>query len=239
MKDLVKLFSKITGIFRSVLTIIFLLGIAFLALVDVNLLVASVDIAGLPNIANGFIKPIFISISAICFVINIIITKHIYKVGTSGRYHISNLCFGLIFIVIDAFIYVILREVKTPIIYVLMALNALIVINSILGLIAKSKGYYEDDLIIDEEVKPKEFIEFQNPSQTSDDKNAHTKIKFDDNNKSATDDLNYQILDEDEKLVYESKDVNSPSNDFSQSKRIAKKKEIKNRNVADKTNKNE
>ena len=77
MKELVKLFSTITGIFRSVVTIIFLLGIAFVALVDVNLLMAAADIAGFPNIAKGLIKAILIGIFALSFIINVIMNQSI------------------------------------------------------------------------------------------------------------------------------------------------------------------
>lgn len=116
MKDLIKLLSTITGIFRSVVTIIFLLGIAFTVLVDVNLLIASIDIAGFSQVSKGLVKPILIGVFAISFIINTIITRNIFSAGTTGRYHMSNLCFGLIFIIIDAFIYVILRQIKTPLI---------------------------------------------------------------------------------------------------------------------------
>ncbi|WP_282928623.1 hypothetical protein [Anaerococcus sp. Marseille-Q7828] len=229
MKELVKLFSTITGIFRSVVTIVFLLAIAFVALVDVNLLMAAVDIAGFPNIAKGLIKAILIGIFALSFIINVIITRHIFKAGTTGKYHISNLCFALIFIIIDAFIFVMLRDTKTILIYIIMALNALIVINSILGLIAKSRGAYEDEHILEEDVKPKEYIEFENKNDVV--KANNDKIKIDDTSKVKTSDSNYQLLEKDKKMVYES----SPktNKDQGQTVRIAKKKEKKENNVGE------
>ena len=229
MKELVKLFSTITGIFRSVVTIVFLLAIAFVALVDVNLLMAAVDIAGFPNIAKGLIKAILIGIFALCFIINVVITRHIFKAGSLGKYHISNLCFALIFIIIDAFILVMLRDAKSPLIYVVMALNAIIVINSILGLIAKSRGAYEYEHILEEDVKPKEYIEFENKNDVV--KANNDKIKIDDTSKVKTSDANYQLLEKDKKMVYES----SPkaNKDQSQTVRIAKKKEKKESNVGE------
>ncbi len=221
MKELVKLFSTITGIFRSVVTIIFLLGIAFVALVDVNLLMAAADIAGFPNIAKGLIKAILIGIFALCFIINVIITRHIFKAGTTGKYHISNLCFALIFIIIDAFIFVMLRDTKTILIYIIMALNALIVINSILGLIAKSRGAYDDEHVLEEDVKPKEYIEFENKNDVV--KASNEKIKIDDPSKVKTSDTNYQLLEKDKKMVYESRP--KENKDQGQTVRIAKKKE--------------
>lgn len=229
MKELVKLFSTITGIFRSVVTIVFLLAIAFVALVDVNLLMAAVDMAGFPNIAKGLIKAILIGIFALCFIFNVVITRHIFKAGSLGKYHISNLCFALIFIIIDAFILVMLRDEKSPLIYVVMALNAIIVINSILGLIAKSKGAYEDEHILEEDVKPKEYIEFENKNKVV--KENNDKIKIDDTSKVKTSDANYQLLEKDKKMVYES----SPkaNKDQSQTVRIAKKKEKIETNVGE------
>lgn len=221
MKELVKLFSTITGIFRSVVTIIFLLGIAFVALVDVNLLMAAADIAGFPNIAKGLIKAILIGIFALCFIINVIITRHIFKAGTTVKYHISNLCFALIFIIIDAFIFVMLRDTKTILIYIIMALNALIVINSILGLIAKSRGAYDDEHVLEEDVKPKEYIEFENKNDVV--KASNEKIKIDDPSKVKTSDTNYQLLEKDKKMVYESRP--KENKDQGQTVRIAKKKE--------------
>lgn len=227
MKDLIKLLSTITGIFRSVVTIIFLLGIAFTVLVDVNLLIASIDIAGFSQVSKGLVKPILIGVFAISFIINTIITRNIFSAGTTGRYHMSNLCFGLIFIIIDAFIYVILRQIKTPLIFVFMGLNALIVINSILGLIAKSKGYYDDELILEEDVKPKEYIQFENTNQSSKETYNSSNIVIDNSKKpraEKTNDSNYQVLEKDKKMVYESK---SKSDSKGQTTRIAKKKEIK------------
>lgn len=230
MKDFIKLLSTITGIFRSVVTIIFLLAIAFIVLVDVNLLAASIDIAGFPQISIGLVKPVLIGICALSFIINIIITRNIFKAGSTGRYHMSNLCFGLIFIIIDAFIYLILSQVKTPLIFVFMGLNALIVINSILGLTAKSKGHYYDQLVLEEDVKPKEYIQFEKPKQPSNENYNNNNLVIDNSKKTNTNktkkasNSNYQVLEKDKKMVYQS---NSTADNKSQSTRIAKKKEIK------------
>ena len=240
MKELVKLFSTITGIFRSVVTIVFLLGVAYIALVDVNLLLAAADIAGLPNMTKGFIKVILIGIFALCFVCNFIVTRHIFKAGTTGKYHTSNLCFALIFIIIDAFIYVILRDLKTPLIYIIMGLNALIVINSIFGLIAKSRGSYEDDHALEEDVKPKEYLEFEKIDKRQDENLEHTKIKIKDTNNSNSDNnSNKQIITKDNNKRDDDKTLSDTDEKLGQTTRIAKKKEKKDTEISESIDINE
>ena len=140
MKKLIKFISTITGLFRSLVTILFLLAIAFTILVDINLLYASFDMIGFNFIPKALIKASLIMVFAIFFILNIIITRHIFKAADTGKFHLSNLLFALIFLALDGFIFISLRNEQKFFIYVFFALNGLIVINSIFGLIAKARG---------------------------------------------------------------------------------------------------
>lgn len=168
MKKLIKFISTITGLFRSVVTILFLLAIAFTILVDINLLNASFDIIGFNFIPKTLIKATLIMIFAIFFILNIIITRHIFRAADAGKYHLSNLLFALIFLALDGFVYISLRNEQKYFIYVFFALNGLIVINSIFGLIAKARGLYVDyenieisDESLGENKKENDYIEFE------------------------------------------------------------------------------
>ncbi len=168
MKKLIKFISTITGLFRSIVTILFLLAIAFTILVDINLLYASFDIIGFNFIPKTLIKATLIMIFAILFILNIIITRHIFRAADNGKYHLSNLLFALIFLALDGFVYISLRNEQKYFVYVFFALNGLIVINSIFGLIAKARGLYVDDEnneITDESLgenkKENDYIEFE------------------------------------------------------------------------------
>lgn len=168
MKNLIKFISTITGLFRSVVTILFLLAIAFTILVDINLLYASFDIIGFNFIPKTLIKATLIMIFAIFFILNVIITRHIFRAADNGKYHLSNLLFALIFLALDGFVYISLRNEQKFFVYVFFALNGLIVINSIFGLIAKARGLYLDyenieisDESLGENKKENDYIEFE------------------------------------------------------------------------------
>lgn len=168
MKKLIKFISTITGLFRSLVTILFLLAIAFTILVDIDLLYASFDIIGFNFIPKTLIKATLIMIFAILFILNIIITRHIFRAADNGKYHLSNLLFALIFLALDGFVYISLRNEQKYFVYVFFALNGLIVINSIFGLIAKARGLYVDDENIEisneslgENKKENDYIEFE------------------------------------------------------------------------------
>ena len=161
MKEFINFISKITGIARSVVTILFLLGIFFTGLVSANLLLAFVDMLGFTGISEAIIKPIFFIISGLMFIINLVITRNIFRAGKSGQYHLSNLVFALLFLALDAFMLVALRNEQSPLIYILLVVNGLIVINSILGLIARGRGLYvEENQIQTGEAKEADYIEF-------------------------------------------------------------------------------
>lgn len=163
MRDTVKLFSLITGFFRTLVTIIFLLGIGFTILVDTNLLMSILDLVGFQGLSAGIVKPVFIIILALLFVVNFIITRHIYKAGDTGEYHLSNFVFALLFLAITAFVYITFRSLTTNLIFVFFALNGLLVLNSLLGLIAKTRGLYpaENTNNNNNITNPNNYIEFE------------------------------------------------------------------------------
>ncbi|WP_416334974.1 hypothetical protein ACKRLN_01015 [Anaerococcus sp. DFU013_CI05] len=162
MRDTVKLFSLITGFFRTLVTIIFLLGIGFTILVDTNLLMSILDLVGFQGLSAGIVKPIFIIILALLFVVNFIITRHIYKAGDTGEYHLSNFVFALLFLAITAFVYITFRSLTTNLIFVFFALNGLLVLNSLLGLIAKTRGLYPAENTNSNNItNPNNYIEFE------------------------------------------------------------------------------
>lgn len=234
MKDTIKLFSTISGIFRSVVTILLLLGIVFTVLVDVNLLVEFINLLGFDGLSEAIVKPIIIVALSILFIVNFIITRNIFNAGKTGKYHASNFVFGLLFLAITVLIYISLRNLTTNLIYVFFALNGLIVINSILGMIAKAHGKYETSVISNtnnqsvnnKAVKKKDYIEFEdineddqikdnvfiiNKTIEDDDLKNSSKIE----NKNSTDNLsetpeqNKEELRKDEKKVFESSAKNS------------------------------
>ncbi|MBM0046594.1 hypothetical protein JNO63_05755 [Anaerococcus sp. mt242] len=162
MRDTVKLFSLITGFFRTLVTIIFLLGIGFTILVDTNLLMSILDLVGFQGLSAGIVKPVFIIILALLFVVNFIITRHIYKAGDTGEYHLSNFVFALLFLAITAFVYITFRSLTTNLIFVFFALNGLLVLNSLLGLIAKTRGLYQAENTNSNNItNPNNYIEFE------------------------------------------------------------------------------
>lgn len=161
MKDTVKFFSIVTGIYRSLVTILFLLGIGFTILVDTNLLISFLDLLGFQGISASIVKPIFILLFALLFIVNFIITRHIYKAGDTGEYHLSNFVFGLLFLALTAFFYITFRNLTTNLIFVLFALNGLLVLNSLLGLITKARGLYPIyEIKASETKRANDFIEF-------------------------------------------------------------------------------
>lgn len=153
MKDFIKFFSIITGLFRSIISILLLFAIGFIVFVDTNLLLAAFDLVGIRSISAAFIKPLTITITIIAFVINTGITRNIFKAGKDGKGHLANLFFGLLFLGIDVFLLFYLRE---KLLYILIGFNGLIVLNSLLGLIGNFRGIYEGKK---EAEKKTEYIE--------------------------------------------------------------------------------
>ena len=79
MKDFIKFFSIITGLFRSTVSILLLFAIGFVVFVDNNLLIAFVDILGVNNISRGLLKPICLFVIILAFVINTTAARNIFK----------------------------------------------------------------------------------------------------------------------------------------------------------------
>ena len=172
MKNTIKFFGVITGIFRSIMTILFLLGVAFTALVDSNLLVSFLDLLGFTNLSLALVKPIIILGFILLFIVNFIITRHIFKASDTGEYHLSNFVFGLLFLAITIFFYITFKSLTTSAIYILFALNGILVINSTLGLIAKTKGMYITE-------NNKNYIEFNESTQIDENKKSNKENKTD------------------------------------------------------------
>lgn len=143
MKDFIKFFSIITGLFRSIISIILLFAIGFVIFVDNQLFLATVDLLGINNISGAILKPLALGILILAFVINTAITRNIFKAGENGKAHLANVFFGLIFLACDAFLYFYFRE---NLLYILFGLNGLIVLNSLIGLIARFKGVYDTNI---------------------------------------------------------------------------------------------
>ena len=174
MKDFIKFFSIITGLFRSVISILLLLSIGFVIFVDNNLFLATFDLLGINNISAVALKPIALGILIVAFVINTVITRSIFKAGENGKSHLANVFFGLLFLAIDAFLYLYFRE---KLLYILLGFNGLLVLNSLIGLIAKFKGVYNTNI----PEKKTEYIEVKTETNDSDKNNNPIKLDFKDN----------------------------------------------------------
>ena len=139
MKKTTRFLTIIGGLFRSVVTILFLFAGIFAAFVDKSLLAGFLDLLGFSNISLGFVKPIAIVFLVIGFLINFRVARNIFYAGKTGEKNLSNIFFSVLFIVIDLLVLLFIRE---KLIYVPIAINILVIFASILGLAAKSKGLY-------------------------------------------------------------------------------------------------
>lgn len=216
MKDFIKFFSIITGLFRSVISILLLLSIGFVIFVDNNLFLATFDLLGINNISAVALKPIALGILIISFVINTVITRSIFKAGENGKSHLANVFFGLLFLAIDAFLYLYFRE---KLLYILLGFNGLLVLNSLIGLIAKFKGVYNTNI----PDKKTEYIEVKTETNDSDKNNNPIKLDFKDNKDEEVEILEKDNTEIDGKTVIRSSrlikkdtdlNTNSKPNDF-------------------------
>lgn len=216
MKDFIKFFSIITGLFRSVISILLLLSIGFVIFVDNNLFLATFDLLGINNISAVALKPIALGILIISFVINTVITRSIFKAGENGKSHLANVFFGLLFLAIDAFLYLYFRE---KLLYILLGFNGLLVLNSLIGLIAKFKGVYNTNI----PEKKTEYIEVKTETNDSDKNNNPIKLDFKDNKDEEVEILEKDNTEIDGKTVIRSSrlikkdtdlNTNSKPNDF-------------------------
>lgn len=171
MKDFIKFFSIITGLFRSIISILALFAIGFVIFVDNHLFLATVDLLGINNISSAIIKPLALGVLILAFVINTAITRSIFKAGENGKGHLANVFFGLIFLACDAFLFLYLRE---KLLYILIGFNGLLVINSLFGLIAKFRGSYNTEI----PEKKTEYIEVKTGPSDSNSKEVPIKLDF-------------------------------------------------------------
>ena len=139
MKKTTRFLTIIGGLFRSVVTILFLFAGIFAAFVDKSLLAGFLDLLGFSNISLGFVKPIAIVFLVIGFLINFRVARNIFYAGKTGEKNLSNIFFSVLFIVIDLLVLLFIRE---KLVYIPIAINVLVIFASILGLAAKSKGLY-------------------------------------------------------------------------------------------------
>lgn len=139
MKKTTRFLTIIGGLFRSVVTILFLFAGIFAAFVDKSLLKGFLDLLGFSNISLGFVKPIAIVFLVIGFLINFRVARNIFYAGKTGEKNLSNIFFSVLFIVIDLLVLLFIRE---KLVYIPIAINILVIFASILGLAAKSKGLY-------------------------------------------------------------------------------------------------
>lgn len=189
MKDFIKFFCIITGLFRSIISILLLFAIGFIVFVDTNLLLAFLDILGYNIFSPATIKPIGLLAVGIGFIINTVISRNIFKAGENGKAHLSNIFFSIIFLAVDALLFLKYRE---KLIFILIAFNGLIFINSVIGLIAKFNHVYESD---EEKTKKKtEYIEVKSSPSPIEGTRDNIKLDFKDDEKDIA------ILKKDEEI---------------------------------------
>ena len=139
MKKTIRFLTIIGGLFRSIITILFLFASIFTAFVDKNLLAGFLDIVGFSKISLGFVKPLAIIFLLLGFILNFKVSRNIFLSGKTGKKNLSNIFFSVFFIVADLLILLFIRE---KLVYIPIALNTLVILTSIMGLSAKAKGLY-------------------------------------------------------------------------------------------------
>lgn len=223
MKDLIKFFSIITGLFRSIISILLFFAIGFIVFVDNNLYLAAFDLIGITNIARSILKPLSLILVLIAFIINTIVARNIFKAGENGKSHPSNIFFALIFLAIDGFLLMSFRE---KLLFILIGLNGLLLLNSLVEGEKQTKTEYieinqnntdnsenllkSDDvkLLKNEEVKfdgetkikTSQLIDKNTDSESEDsEKKDENKIKLDD--VSSDTDKTYENASEEKPLT--------------------------------------
>lgn len=223
MKFISKLFNSLAVIFRILVTMTLFWGVIFTIFVNRNLLASFYDILGFDAIAPEIIKLITAIIIAFMFFINLLLTKRIFKANKTGQHHMSNLFFGIIFLLIDMSVYFFTREKN---LYYFFAFSAFLILGSMFGLFAKAKGLYpkeedlnlaadqnsnESNLLTDE----KEVID-ETPKEENLDHSLEDK---DEASKELSDDQVYESLDN--KILTEDKDI-----EVSEDKETIEKEEL-------------
>ncbi|MDD7306705.1 MAG: hypothetical protein PUG67_08960 [Peptoniphilaceae bacterium] len=142
MKVISRLLNTLAGIFRILMTMLFLWGIVFTIFVDRDLLTSLYDLLGFDSIAPEIIKIITAIIFAFFFFINLIVSQRIFKANKTGKYHMSNMFFGFVFLLIDLGMYFFIRDKN---IFYLFGFSLLLILGSMIGLGAKAKGLYKTE----------------------------------------------------------------------------------------------
>lgn len=139
MKKTTRFLTTISGIFRSIITILFAFAAIFAGFVDKKLLASFLDIIGLSSISLGFAKPFALLVLISLFLLNLQITRNIFNSGKFGVKIISNIFFATLFVIIDLLILFFVRE---RLILIPLILNVLIILSQIMAMATKDKGYY-------------------------------------------------------------------------------------------------
>lgn len=200
MKSISKFFNTIAGIFRILVTMAFLWGLVFTLFVDRNLLTSFYDLLGFDAIAPEIIKMITALIFAFAFFINQLVARRIFKSNKTGQYHMFNMIFGFIFLLLDIGIYFFTRD---SLMLYIFAFSLILILGSMFGLGAKAKGLYPVVEINPEgEVEPKIVEEVSEEEKTP---LADRKVKETD----LTDDMSdsEEDLEDGQVATYDSKDL--------------------------------
>lgn len=159
MKALAKVFNTISAFYRLVVTLCFFILVFFSSLVDQKLLFAFFDLAGIRT-SSGILKPICIILAILLFIINIRITRRIFRGRENGQGQVGNLIISLVLMALLGLVYLSYRE--RFLIY-LLAMNGLLFLGAVFSLIAKGQGAYdsedEEEEIPDEKFGAKEVEE--------------------------------------------------------------------------------
>ncbi|WP_306484169.1 hypothetical protein [Anaerococcus sp.] len=139
MKKTTRFLTSISGIFRSIITILFAFAAIFAGFVDKKLLASFLDIIGLSSISLGFAKPFALLVLISLFLLNLQITRNIFNSGKFGVKIISNIFFATLFVIIDLLILFFVRE---RLILIPLILNVFIILSQIMAMATKGKGYY-------------------------------------------------------------------------------------------------
>ncbi|WP_130819662.1 hypothetical protein [Anaerococcus vaginimassiliensis] len=214
MKKTTRFLTIIGGLFRSVVTILFLFAGIFAAFVDKSLLAGFLDLLGFSNISLGFVKPIAIVFLVIGFLINFRVARNIFYAGKTGEKNLSNIFFSVLFIVIDLLVLLFIRE---KLVYVPIAINILVIFASILGLAAKSKGLYGQTFKEKGPKKRKGKARRKENLKKTDTPAEENKENVEiDNEKMIDEDIHYSLDfardDEVYKPIEESKDITKTQN---------------------------
>lgn len=183
MKFLSRLFNIIAGINHLILTIGCFFGLFFSVFVSKDLLLSFYDLLGFDNINSGIVKPLTLGIFAFAFIIALFVTKRIFKSNKTGKYFLSNIFFGILFAVLAVFLYIFVRN---NIFLYALAVEAILILGSIFGLVAKANGQYDEILA----------------------KNSKNKVIENDTNKEIIDGINNSLIKEEKDAVIDSDSIN-------------------------------